>query len=505
MAQYILAIDQGTSGTKSVIFDSQGEIAAKANAPLQSYFPQVGFVEQDPFEIYQSVMESVRACVQNFTQNASGNIEDIKACGISNQRETCVIWDRSGQPLVNAIVWQCKRSVDICNRLKKSGIEPEITKRTGLIIDPYFSGTKMIWLYENNSDVRKAIDEGSAYFGTVDSWLLFTLTNGRQYYADHTNASRTLFFNINDLQWDAYLLKQFNLERLNLPEVKPSSFPFGESDFEGIFPQPLKISGMIGDSHAAAFGEGCFSSGTAKATMGTGSSIMMNTGTQKISSQTGMVSTICWSTGDRVDYALEGIIVTCAATLAWIRKQLGLFAQSHETEAMALAVDDTDGVAIVPAFSGIGAPHWKMDAKAAILGLTFGSTKNHIVRAALESIPFQIKDVIAAMETDSGIRLSELKADGGPTANTFVMQSLADVLNANVATIGFGEVSALGAAYMAGLECGVFKDLAQLQALSASKNIYTPGERQRQVIQAYTAWERTLKQYLSSCLQNNDD
>ena len=491
--QYILAIDQGTSGTKSVIFNSRGEIVAKANAILKSYFPQVGFVEQNPQEIYQSVLDSVNACVQNFIQDASGNIEDIKACGISNQRETCVLWDRAGEPLVNAIVWQCKRSVDICNRLKKSGIEQEITKRTGLIIDPYFSGTKVMWLYENNPDVRKAIDEGSAYFGTVDSWLLYKLTNGEQYYADHTNASRTLFFNINDLEWDAYLLKQFNLEGLNLPEVKPSSFPFGTSDFEELFPHPLTISGMIGDSHAAAFGEGCFSSGTAKATLGTGSSILMNTGSRRIDSKTGMVSTICWSAKDRVDYALEGIIVSCGSTITWLRDQLGLFVQSSETEEMALSVDNNNGVHLIPAFSGIGAPHWKMNAKAAILGLTFGTDKSHIVRAALESIPYQIKDVIAAMEVDSGLTLQELKVDGGITANRFVMQLLTDLLNTPVVNIGLEEVSALGAAYMAGLESGVFSSIEELQDMNSNQHVFSPGQGRGGAQRSYEEWEKTLK------------
>jgi len=494
--QYILTIDQGTSGTKIVIFNSSGDIVAKATASLKSYFPQVGFVEQDPDEIYQSVLDSVNLCVQDFTANASGSLEQITACGISNQRETFVLWDESGTPLSNAVVWQCKRSVGICDTLKESGIEEEIKARTGLIIDPYFSGTKLIWLYENDKQIKDAIDEGKAYFGTVDSWVLFKLTQGQSYYTDYTNACRTLFFNINDLEWDEYLLNEFKLNKLNLPEAKPSSFAYGETDFEGLFPHPIKISSMIGDSHAAAFGEGCFSPGTAKATLGTGSSILMNTGSQKIDSQTGMVATICWSTADRIDYALEGIIVTCGATITWLRDQLGLFAHSRETEEMALAVEDNNGVHFIPAFSGLGAPHWKMDAKAAILGLTFGCNKNHIVRAALESIPFQIKDVIAAMETDSGLRLKELNVDGGITANQFVMQCLTDVLNTKVVNIGFEDVTALGAAYLAGLECGIFENLAQLQQLNTNKKEFTPGENRENVYRFYEAWEKALKELL---------
>ena len=492
--RYLLSIDQGTSATKAVIFTSKGEFVTKASAVLKSSFPQVGFVEQNPLDIYQSVLEAVKSCLHYFTKDFSGKPEQIAACGISNQRETFVLWDRAGTPLANAIVWQCKRSVGVCDRLRASGIEPEIQARTGLIIDPYFSGTKLIWLYENDSSIREAINSGNAYFGTVDAWLLFKLTGGQRYCTDYTNACRTLFFNINDLTWDSYLLREFNLNSLNLPEPKPSSSFFGESDFNGIFPKPVRISAMIGDSHAAAFGEGCFAPGSAKATLGTGSSILMNTGSQKIDSRTGMVTTICWSTADRVDYALEGIIVTCGATITWLRDQLGLFAQSRDTEAMARAVQDAHGVQVIPAFSGLGAPHWKMSAKAAILGLTFGCDRNHIVRAALESIPFQIHDVISAMETDSGLRLQELNVDGGITANQFVMQCLTDVLNTKVVNLGFEDVTALGAAYLAGLECGVFAGIEYLQQLNTEKKVYTPGQNREQVFQTYQAWEKTIKE-----------
>ncbi len=493
---YILAIDQGTSGTKTVLFTARGEIVAKATAGLNSSFPQPGFVEQDPEDIYQSVLASVKACVQQFLADSSHHLASITACGISNQRETLLLWDDSGTPLCNAVVWQCKRSIGICDRLKAAGLEPEITTRTGLIIDPYFSGTKLIWLYEHEPRIKTAIDAGKAYFGTVDTWLLFKLTGGQQYYTDYTNACRTLFFNLNELQWDRHLLKMFNLEYLNLPDVKPSSFTYGESDFEGLFPQPVPIAGMIGDSHAAAFGEGCFSSGTAKATLGTGSSVLMNTGEQRIDSHSGMVSTICWSTRDRVSYALEGIIVTCGATIVWLRDQLGLFAQSRDTEAMALAVEDNHGVHLIPAFSGMGAPHWKMDAKATIVGLTFGCNKNHVVRAALESIPFQVKDVITTMETDSGIALQELKVDGGLTANQFAMQCMTEVLNTPVVNIGLEEVSALGAAYLAGLETGIFANLEELQTLRSNAKTYVPGADRERVTAWYEAWEQDVKRIL---------
>ncbi|MHC4556098.1 MAG: FGGY-family carbohydrate kinase [Planctomycetota bacterium] len=493
---FILAVDQGTSATKTVVFDSQGRIVAQATEPLKSYFPQPGFVEQDPLEIYQNVLASVKKCLNEYLETVSLDLSKIKTCGISNQRETFLLWDHAGQPLSNAVVWQCKRSVEICGRLKKSGLEQEVNKRTGLIIDPYFSGTKIIWLYENDQRIRNIIDSRKAYFGTIDAWLLYKLTKAKSYCTDYTNASRTLFFNINDLKWDKYLLDKFNLQNLNLPQPQPSSHSYGHSDFEGLFPDKINISAMIGDSHAAAFGEGCFSSGTAKATMGTGSSILLNTGSKTVQSEHGMVTTICWSIPDRVDYALEGIIVTCGATINWLRDQLGLFDDNRQTEKIALSIENTNGVYFVPAFSGLGAPHWKMDAKAAILGLNLGNDSKHIVRAALESIPYQIKDVITAMEQDSGIKLKELKVDGGVTANRFVMQFLANLLETNVVNIGLEEVSALGAACLAGLQQNIFADLGQLKNLTSCRKQFSPDEDTKEVHASYEGWKKAVKQLL---------
>jgi len=480
----ILAVDQGTSATKSVVFDTCGQIVAQAAQPLKSYFPQPGFVEQDPLEIYQNVLTSVKGCLNQYRQAVSNDLTKVKTCGISNQRETFLLWDHSGQPLSNAVVWQCKRSVDICNRLKNSGLEKEVKNRTGLIIDPYFSGTKIIWLYENDERIRNNIDSGKVYFGTIDTWLLFKLTNGKSYCTDYTNASRTLFFNINNLQWDKYLLDKFNLQNLNLPQPQPSSYSYGQSDFEGLFPDKIKISAMIGDSHAAAFGEG------------SGSSILLNTGSQKVQSEHGMVTTICWSMPDRVDYALEGIIVTCGATINWLRDQLGLFADNRQTQEIALSIENTNGVYLVPAFSGLGAPHWKMDAKAAILGLNLGCDRKHIVRAALESIPYQIKDVITAMEQDSGIKLKELKVDGGVTANHFVMQFLANLLKTNVINIGMEEVSALGAACLAGIQQNIFSDIGQLQNLTTGRKQFSPNKDTEKVHASYEGWKKAVKQLL---------
>jgi glycerol kinase len=493
---FIMAVDQGTSATKTVVFDTRGRIVAQATEPLKSYFPQPGFVEQEPLEIYQNVLASIKECLKQFCEAVSHDLTKVKTCGISNQRETFLIWDHSGQPLSNAVVWQCKRSVEICRRLNKSGLEKEVNNRTGLIIDPYFSGTKIIWLYENDHRIRNTIDSGDAYFGTIDTWLLFKLTKGKSYCTDYTNASRTLFFNINDLKWDKYLLDKFNLQNLNLPQPHPSSYSYGQSDFEGLLPDKINISAMIGDSHAAAFGEGCFSPGDAKATMGTGSSILLNTGSRRVQSENGMVTTICWSMPNRVDYALEGIIVTCGATINWLRDQLGLFTNNRQTQKIALSIENTNGVYLVPAFSGLGAPHWKMDAKAAILGLNLGCDRNHIIRAALESIPYQIKDVITAMEQDSGIKLKELKVDGGVTANHFVMQFLANLLKTNVINIGLEEVSALGAACLAGLQQNIFSDIGQLRNLTAGRKRFSPNTDTEKVHASYKGWKKAVKQLL---------
>ena len=490
----LLAIDQGTSGTKTVVFDTQGRIVAKATEPLASSFPLPGYVEQDPLGIYHNVLASVKACLTTF-QEKGGDLGQIKSCGLSNQRETFVLWDKHGKPLSNAIVWQCKRSVDICKRLKNTALEAKVKQRTGLIIDPYFSGTKLLWLYENDPCVRQAIDAGQACFGTVDTWLLYQLTQGRHYLTDYTNASRTLFFNLDELQWDRQLLNEFGMDRLCLPECNPSASWYGITDFAGLLARAIPIGAMIGDSHAAAFGEGCFVPGTAKATLGTGCSILLNTGASRCASQQGMVTTICWSTSERVDYALEGIIVTCGATVNWLRDSLDLFAHSTETQAMAQSVTDNRGVYLVPAFSGLGAPHWHMDLKAAITGLTFGCNKNHLVRAALESIAYQIKDVIAAMEQDSPVTLQSLKVDGGISTNGFVMQFLADLLGTSVVNMGIADVSALGAANLAGLQQGVFSGIDQLVTENKEETVFrAKGESCQSIQTYYEGWTEAIRQ-----------
>lgn len=487
--RYILAIDQGTSGTKALVFDETGALRSRGNAPLESSTPKAGFVEQDPDAIYTSVVEAVKQCLNAF----EGERAAIAGVGISNQRETALLWDgESGRPLCPAIVWQCRRSVAICDRLRAEGMAQPIAEKTGLLIDPYFSGTKLIWMNENDRRVSDAIAAGRACFGTVDAWLLYRMTDGRHYRADHTNASRTMLFNYRTMQWDQDLLEAFGLSRLRLPEVMPSASIFGETDFGGVLPKKVPVASMIGDSHAAAFGEGCFAPGIAKATMGTGSSIMMNAGQAARMPDKGLVSTICFSLQERIDYALEGIIVSAGSTASWLKDKLGVFSDFAEAEQISATVDN-GGVYIIPAFSGLGCPHWKLDAKAQIVGLTFASSREHVIRAAYESIAYQIKDVIAVMERTAGIPLSDLYLDGGLSQKPFILQFLADVLNRPVATLELSEISAAGAAHAALLSLGMKKNLDELTSARRISRRVEPGKGAAAAAELYGQWQRWIE------------
>lgn len=487
----ILAIDQGTSGSKAIIFSPDGRILAGETVPLTSRYPRPGRVEQDPEEIYTSVITAVKAALEKY-EALGGDRTRIACCGISNQRETFLLWDQTGKPCHPAVVWQCKRSINVCERLKKEGAGPELTQRTGLIIDPYFSGTKLTALLEENPELAAQVKAGQVLFGTVDSWLLHRLTGGAVHATDFTNASRTLLLNLDALGWDETMKQMLDLQGLRLPEVRPSSGSFGESDFEGTFPAPLPITAMIGDSHAAAFGERCLTPGSVKATLGTGSSLLMNTGAKRPVSGNGMVSTVCWSAGNRVDYALEGIIVSCGSTITWMRDQMGLFSESDEANTLARSVPDSGGVSLIPAFAGLGAPYWKMDTRAVISGMTFGTEKAHVVRAGLESIAFQVKDVITAMEKDSGIRLTGLQADGGLTASGFVMEMIADLLAVPVNVIAQQEASALGAALLAGLGAGLFSGIEEIDAMPYNSICHEPGNAPV-ALPAYERWSQLIR------------
>lgn len=485
--KYILSIDQGTSSTKCLVFDEKGIAVSKGSEALYTHYFNTGFVEQEPELIYQNVLASIKKSLQQFEQKGCDK-KSISAIGISNQRETFMLWDKDGTPLHNAIVWQCKRSISICEALKKQGFEDVVNRKTGLFIDPYFSATKLIWLLQHNDKIKEAIKNGEAFFGTVDTWLLFRLTNGKQYATDYTNASRTMLFNLHTQQWDVELIEKFGLTGINLPQVKSSSIFFGETTIEGLLESPVPITALIGDSHAAAFGEGCFETGTAKATLGTGCSILMNIGDKPVQSYNGMVTTVCWSIEGRIDYALEGVIVSCGSTIEWMKNEMHLFNSSNETESLATSVTDNGGVYLIPAFSGLGSPHWDMERRASITGMSFSTTKNHLVRAALESIPFQIKDVIVAMEKDAAVILKELHVDGGITNNNFVVQLLADLLNKNVATIGIVDVSALGAALLAGLHVGVYESIEAIKNLCTSKALHIPINTST-AVEYYKGWQ----------------
>jgi glycerol kinase len=500
MKKYVLAIDQGTSSTKTIIFDKKGNAIAKGHTDLHTDYFDNGFVEQDPDGIYQNVLDSVALCISDF-ENKGFNIEEIASCGISNQRETFVLWDKSEKPLAPAVVWACKRSIEICKRLINEGQNEFVNQKTGLIIDPYFSATKLLWLLENDDKLKQKLQDGDVYFGTVDCWLLYKMTNGQSFKTDYTNAHRTLLFNIHSLEWDSEILKLWGLEKLNLPEVCASSSEFGEFELDAINPnrksqivnRKLQITALIGDSHAATFGEGCFEKGTAKVTLGTGSSIMMNTGSKPVNSENGMLTTICWSTENRIDFALEGAIVACGSTIEWVKNELGFFKDVTETEAMALSVEDNAGVYLVPAFSGLGAPHWQMSRRASIEGLTFGTSKNHIVRAALESIPYQIKDVITAMQKDMGGALKSISINGGFTRNGFVIKFLCDLLALPLCKQQNPDVSALGAAYLAGLKTGVYESIEQIRTLNASKlDILLPNPLNETTKKGYIGWKELI-------------
>lgn len=444
---YILAIDQGTSSTKALAFDESGNVVAKGIAKLGIRYEQ-HFVEQSPEEIYSSVLQAVEACRDDMERQGI-RPNQIAGVGLTNQRETFVLWDAAGELLYNAISWQCKRSSTICDRLKEAGKEDLIKEKTGLPIDPYFSATKLIWLVENVPSIAAELARGNVFFGTVDTWILYKLTAGECYMTDHTNASRTMLFNIYELTWDNELLGELGLRGLNLPTVRPSAYVYASSTFEGAFAEPLAICAVVGDSQAAALGAGCFQKGEAKSTLGTGSSIMMAVGQDLRYKGQDTVDAIYYSTEKGVVYAAEGIIVSCGATLTWMRDQLGLFTEEGALEQLAKGVPANHGVTVIPAFSGMGTPYWKKDAKATITGLTFASDRSHLIRAALESVCFQIKDVITATETEHQLTLSQLHVNGGMSENAFVVQFLANVLNKPVLCSAMPDASALGCARLA--------------------------------------------------------
>ncbi|MBP3216413.1 MAG: glycerol kinase GlpK [Clostridium sp.] len=452
MAKYVMALDAGTTSNRCILFNEKGEMCSVAQKEFTQYYPQPGWVEHDASEIWQTQLFVAREAMKKI----GATYEDIAAIGITNQRETTIVWDRkTGQPVYHAIVWQCRRTADMKDELiaKYPGIADDAYHKTGLVFDPYFSGTKLRWILNNVPGVREKAEAGELCFGTVDTWLIYKLTKGKVHATDYSNASRTLMFNINTLQWDEELCKQLEVPMCMLPEAKPSSCIYGESDPE-FFGGPIKIAGVAGDQQAALFGQTCFEPGMAKNTYGTGCFMLMNVGDKPLYPNNGLLTTIAWGLDGKVEYALEGSVFVAGAAIQWLRDEVKLVDQSPDSEYFATRVKDTNGCYVVPAFTGLGAPYWDPYARGAITGLTRGVNKYHIIRATLESLAFQTNDVLAAMEEGSGVKLNALKVDGGACKNNFLMQFQSDIINAPVHRPVCVETTAMGASYLAGLAVG---------------------------------------------------
>lgn len=471
MAKYILAIDQGTTGSTALVLDAELNVRARANREFRQIFPQPGWVEHSVDDIWQSVESSVTAALGE----AGVRGDEIAAIGITNQRETVALWDRaSGQPLHNAIVWQCRRTADECKALKDAGHEPFVRQRTGLVLDPYFSGTKMRWLLENVPGARAKAATGEAIFGTIDTYLLWRLTGGEVHATDATNASRTLLANLRTCDWDDELLALFDVPRKALPEVMPSSGVFGRTRGVGFLPDGVPVAGIAGDQQAALFGQACFDVGESKCTYGTGAFLLMNIGTEPVASTHGLLTTVAWKIGDETVYALEGSAFIAGAAVQWLRDGLGVIEKSSDVEALAATVPDSGGVVFVPALAGLGAPHWRPEARGLLAGIDRGTTRAHLARAVLEGIAFQIHDLTEAMKADVGGDVPAFKADGGASLNALLLQFQADLLGAPVERPATVDTTALGAAFLAGLGVGLWKDRGDLRRTWKRDARFTP-------------------------------
>jgi len=487
MADFVLALDQGTSSSRAILFDHDGSPVATAQQPFRQIYPQPGWVEHDPEEIWESQLATARQVLVQ-ARAAPGN---IAAIGITNQRETTIIWDRTGRPLANALVWQDRRTTALCDQLRERGLEPLFRQRTGLLLDPYFSGTKVKWLLDNVASARRRADAGELMFGTVDTWLLYRLTGAHA--TDYSNASRTLLYNIFDRGWDDELLRALEVPPSLLPDVQASSGLFGHTDLLG---RSIPVAGVAGDQQAALFGQAAFRPGMAKNTYGTGAFLLMNIGDRRVSSES-LITTIAWGLpgegADQVTYALEGSMFIAGAAVQWLRDELGLIATSADSEPLAASVPDSNGVYVVPAFVGLGAPHWDPNARGTIVGLTRGATRAHLVRATLEAMAFQTRDVIEAVEADSGVTLSELRVDGGAAANNLLLQVQADILGRDVVRPAVPETTALGAAYLAGLAVGFWKDTDEVARNWRVDRRFTPRMASERREELYAGWKRAVQ------------
>ncbi len=487
-AGYILAIDQGTTGTTAILVDGSGKPLWQATHDIAQIYPRPGWVEHAPEELFGSCM----AAIEELLEESEVSPRQVRALGIANQRETTLVWERAtGRPVSNAIVWQCRRTAPLCEALKAEGLEADVRAKTGLPIDAYFSATKIRWILDSIPDGQRRAEAGELLFGTVDSWLLWNLTNGTTHATDATNASRTMLFNINTLAWDADLLAELDIPAAMLPQVRSSSEVYAHAGGNFFRGQSIPIASVAGDQHAALFGQACFEPRMAKNTYGTGSFTLVNTGKERVSSSAGLVSTIAWSIGSEVVYALEGSNFSTGATVQWLRDGLGIIAS--EVEALAASVPDNGGVYLVPAFTGLGAPHWDMYARGAIVGLTRGSTKAHIARAALESTAYQTRDVVDAMARDGGLKIPLLRVDGGGAANVLLMQFQSDILGIPIERCAVAETTALGAAYLAGLAIGFWKDMGEIAAIWESDASFQPRMEREKRDALYGEWVRAVE------------
>ncbi|AVQ17753.1 glycerol kinase GlpK [Fusobacterium mortiferum] len=489
--KYIIALDQGTTSSRAIVFDSEQQIVGVAQKEFTQIYPKEGWVEHDAMEIWSS-QSGVLAEVIARTGISQ---HDIIGIGITNQRETTIVWDKNtGKPVYNAIVWQCRRTAKICDELKKiKGLEEYVKENTGLLIDAYFSGTKIKWILDNVEGAKEKAEKGELLFGTVDTWLIWKLTNGKVHATDYTNASRTMIYNIKKLEWDEKLLKVLGIPKSLLPKVKDSSGTFGYANLGGKGGHRVPIAGVAGDQQAALFGQACFKEGDSKNTYGTGCFLLMNTGEKMVRSKNGLVTTIAIGLNGKVEYALEGSIFIGGASVQWLRDELKLVGEARDTEYFARKVKDNGGVYVVPAFVGLGAPYWDMYARGAILGLTRGANKNHIIRATLESIAYQTRDVLEAMQEDSGIKLASLKVDGGAAANNFLMEFQADILGTNVRRPETLETTALGAAYLAGLAVGFWETKDEISSQWKLEKEFTPNMAEDERVKKYSGWKKAVK------------
>lgn len=488
MTKYVMALDQGTTSSRCIIYDKKGNMMSVAQKEFTQIYPKDGWVEHDAMEIWSTQM----GVAQEALLKIGCTYKDIEAIGITNQRETTIVWDKdTGLPICNAIVWQCRRTAKYCDRLLSSGYGEMIHRKTGLLIDAYFSGTKLKWILDNVVGAREKAEEGKLLFGTVETWLIWKMTGGKVHVTDYSNASRTMMFNINTLTWDEDILKLLEIPASMLPVPVPSSCVYGETD-PTIFGGPIKIGGAAGDQQAALFGQTCFDVGEGKSTYGTGSFLLVNTGEKPVFSKNGLVTTIAWGLDGKVNYALEGSVFVCGAAIQWLRDEINILEKSSDSEAMAMAVEDSCGLIVVPAFVGLGAPYWDPYARGAVMGITRGANKNHLVRATLESLAYQTRDLIDAMTDDLGTRITSLKVDGGACSNNFLMQFQSDILNCTVKRPVCVETSSLGAAYLAGLAVGYWENKEDVVHNWQTDRIFEPSMEDEKREELLKGWKKAV-------------